>query len=413
MAGKGSVEYRGGTSWRLVASCGLGTNGKQVKKTKTVQAKDEDDARKQLEKFLNEVDGGIDISSGKLSFERFVKERWLPKYAEKELADKTVYEYKKYLEKRIYPAMGHLKMNKIRPSHIIDFIDMMSEEGMRQDDNKEKKTLSSNSILHYFRLISSVLSTAVQWQVIHENPAKRVKPPKIQKQKAPAYDEVQTANLLKALENVDFQYKVIVILGLALGVRRGELMGIEWKHLDLIKGTVIIEQSSQYLPGAGIFHKDPKNQSSDRLIALPKSVILMLKQYKAYQSTIKMELGNKWVKSDRLFTQWNGAPMHPDTISKWFPKFLEANGLPRIPFKNLRHTSATLLIGSNAPLKNVSTRLGHTNINTTANVYADSLKSVDKELAATMDKILVGEKPKKKVTFKRVEKRLLNVVKNI
>lgn len=405
MAGKGSLEYRGGTSWRLIASCGLGTNGRQVKKTKTVQAKNEDDARKQLEKFLNEVDGGIDVNAGKLSFQRFVEERWLPKYAEKELAPKTIHDYKGYLEKRIYPAMGHLKMNKIRPSHIIDFIDMMGEEGMRQDDHKEKKTLSTNSILHYFRLISSVLSTAVQWQVLTENPAKRVKPPKVQKQKAPAYDEVQTAALLKALETVDLQYKVLVILGVALGVRRGELMGLEWKHFDLTKGIVRIEQASQYLPGEGINPKDPKNDSSERIIALPKSVIALLKQYESYQTVRRLEMDNKWVNSDRLFTKWNGEPMHPDTISKWFPKFLTVNGLPRIPFKNLRHTSATLLIGNNANLKNVSTRLGHTNINTTANVYADSLKSVDKQLAATMDNILVGKKPKKKIIFKRIEKR--------
>jgi integrase len=124
-------------------------------------------------------------------------------------------------------------------------------------------------------------------------------------------------------------------------------------------------------------------------------------------------LGTKWVKSDRLFTKWNGQPMHPDTVSKWFPKFLADKGLPVIPFKNLRHTSATLLIGSNAPLKNVSTRLGHTNINTTADVYADSLKRVDKQLAETMDKILFGKKAKKKMFFKRIEKRPLPDVKNV
>jgi predicted metal-dependent hydrolase len=67
----------------------IGTIGRQVKKTRTVQAKNEDDAKSQLEKFLNEVDGGIDVNAGKISFKRFVKERWLPKYAEKELAPKT------------------------------------------------------------------------------------------------------------------------------------------------------------------------------------------------------------------------------------------------------------------------------------------------------------------------------------
>lgn len=401
MASKGSIEHRGNDSWRLIVSCGRNSDGKQVKKTRTVQAKDFDAAQELLKKFLEDVDGGLDINAGKLSFERFVSERWLPKYAEKELAPKTVYDYKGYFEKRIFPAMGHLKMNKIRPSHIIDFIDMMSEEGMRQDDHKEKKTLSANSILHYFRLISSVLNTAVQWQVIFENPAKRVKSPKIEKHKAPAYDKEQTKKLLKALTKVDLQHRVIVMLGLALGVRRGELLGLEWKHIDLKKGTVKIEQASQYLPGEGIFNKDPKNESSERLIALPKSLIALLEQYKDSLGLRAKKLENKWYKSDRLFVKWNGLPMHPDSISSWFPKFLEENKLAVIPFKNLRHTSATLLIGSNASIKNVSTRLGHTNINTTANIYADSLKSVDKQLAETMNKIITSAVKKPKIRKKK------------
>jgi integrase len=84
--------------------------------------------------------------------------------------------------------------------------------------------------------------------------------------------------------------------------------------------------------------------------------------------------------------------MHPDTITSWFPKFLERHGLPYIKFHALRHTSATLLIAEGVPLKNVSARLGHADTRTTANIYAHALRSVDEEAAVKMDKIITNGK---------------------
>lgn len=385
----GSIEFRGGDSYRLVACCGY-REGKQIKKTRTIHAKSKTDAKKELQKFLNEIDGGYDTDAGKLSFEKFVNDRWIPKYAEKELAPKTVVESMKMLNSRIIPALGHLKLTKIRPSHIIDFLDMILEDGMRLDGRENK--ISGNTALRYFRLISSILTTAVHWQIIPENPCKRVKSPKVQKQKVHAYSEKQTAKLLDALESEDIRYKIAVMLAVTLGTRRGELLGIEWQHIDFRSRTLKIEQTSQYIPRRGVITKDPKTETSNRLIGLPKSICALLKKYRIHQNGIILQLGDQWVHSNRLFTKWNGEPMHPDTISKWFRKFLLKNNLPLIPFKNLRHTSATLLIANNMPLKNVSARLGHANIVTTANIYADALQSVDQKLASVMDDILLKTK---------------------
>jgi len=84
--------------------------------------------------------------------------------------------------------------------------------------------------------------------------------------------------------------------------------------------------------------------------------------------------------------------MNPGTPSHWFKKFRERHGLPPLTFHGLRHTSATLLIGQGAPLKNISSRLGHSDISTTGNIYAHALKSVDKQMAENMDKIFTGNR---------------------
>lgn len=90
----------------------------------------------------------------------------------------------------------------------------------------------------------------------------------------------------------------------------------------------------------------------------------------------------------RVFTQWNGNPMHTQTPSRWFPKFLVKHGLKRITFHQLRHTSATILINAGINLQAISSRLGHSNTSTTLNIYSHALKSADKTAADKLENIL-------------------------
>jgi integrase len=180
---------------------------------------------------------------------------------------------------------------------------------------------------------------------------------------------------------------MLITLALSTGLRRGELLGLEWRDLDFEKNTLEVRQSSQYLPGTGLITKDPKNETSKRLISVPESVVALLKQYKAYQSEEQLKIADLWQGSNRVFTTWDGKPMHPDTVSGWFPEFLNRHGLPRIRLHDLRHTSATLLIGQGLHAKTISSRLGHANISTTMDIYGHALKSADKEAAEKLDRL--------------------------
>ena len=106
------------------------------------------------------------------------------------------------------------------------------------------------------------------------------------------------------------------------------------------------------------------------------------------QLETKSNLADKWVDENWVFTQWNGKPMYPTTPSQWFLKFLKRNGLPHMPFHALRHLSATVLIAQGVPLKNVSSRLGHADIRTTANIYSEVLQTVNRQAAAKMEEFL-------------------------
>lgn len=161
----------------------------------------------------------------------------------------------------------------------------------------------------------------------------------------------------------------------------------QYKILIIIP-IIMVPKANQALPGRGVFTKCPKNETSVRDIALSDSTVSLLQTYQKEQTMIAAQLGEKWVDEGWVFTQWNGKAMYPDTPSHWFREFLKKYGLPHMRFHALRHLSATVLIAQGVPLKNVSFRMGHADIRTTANMYGDALQSVDRQAASKMDEFL-------------------------
>ncbi len=210
-------------------------------------------------------------------------EIWLHNYAEKQLKATTLARYKELLI-RINAALGNMKISAIQPHHLMAFYDNLEESGIRQDikytplpefsdlfhsaklskeglaaragiaastvDNalkgnnirrlsaericaalgkdigdlfaaQEDKGLADTTILHYHRLISTILNTAVHWQMLLSNPCQRVKPPKVKRKEARYLDEIQAAQLLECVQKEPYQYNVIVQLLLHTGMRRG------------------------------------------------------------------------------------------------------------------------------------------------------------------------------------------------
>ncbi len=231
------------------------------------------------------------------------------------------------------------------------------------------------------------MSTAVQWQVISSNPCQRVKPPKAERKEAEYLDEVQAFELLRCLENEPIIYKTLFTVILYSGMRRGEACGLEWSDIDLDNGIVDINKSSLYLPEKGIYDDDTKNATSRRVIKLPAPAVDTLKALKVYQAQERLKLGDQWHNTDKVFTRWNGEPIHPDTVTGWFKKFTERHNLPPVHVHSLRHTNATLLIFNGADIKTVSHRLGHADVATTGNIYTHAIKTADERAAEALTDI--------------------------
>ena len=390
--------------------------------------------------------------AGKIKFKDFA-ERWFKDYAELQLRIRTVARYKDHM-KRINSAIGHIPIGKIRPYHLMEFYNNLSKPiitkrykiavdfklllknrgltqiacsnkcGISLDcvkrlcagkdvsyDNAKKvaetlkislknsfdivessKQLSDKTIQNYHRLISSILSWAVKWQVISSNPASRLPAPKSRKKQAIYLDDVQAIQMLELLQGEPIQFRTAIQMLLHTGMRRGELIGLKWSDVDFDNATISIQRSVLYEPKRGIFTDDTKNESSVRVIKTSNEVIRQLRQYKAYQSEQRLQLGDAWHDEDWIFTKWNGKAMNPNDLTINFKKFISKYDLPPIHLHSLRHTNATLLIASGTNIQTVANRLGHTDATTTARIYSHAIKSADAAAAETLGTILEKNK---------------------
>lgn len=371
----------------------------------------------------------------------------------KDLRPKTYERYKSMLP-RINAAIGHMKISKIQPPHLRAFYKNLSEGGLRLDtkykckinldeyikehnittaalvrlsgvpnttiisirrgnnvalNNAEKickaleqpldeifeavdinKPLSEETILHHHRLISSMLSTAVEWGVLFANPCDRTKPPKVAHKEPKYLDEKQAAVLLEVLEAEPMTYRTIIYMLLFTGMRRGELLGLKWFDVDFNNNILQVCRSLQYTKDRGVFEDNTKNRSSERVMKLSQTAVNYLKAYKVYQAEQRLKVGDCWQNSGYIFTNETGEPINPNTISSWFSKFMNKHSdkLPYITLHSLRHTNATLQIASGVPITTVAKRLGHTNSTTTGKIYAHPIKSADEAAAEALDNLL-------------------------
>lgn len=370
------------------------------------------------------------------------------------LRAKTYERYKSLLP-RINTAIGHMRLDRIQPLHLRQFYDNLGEVGVKQSTKYKikfdfnnyliennlsiaevsrlsgisKSTVSSfkhgrnvniesaqklcdylqlplkeifspigddcklspETILYHHRLISSMLSDAVEWGILESNPCSRTKPPKTTKKNPKYLDEFQAEKLLTLIEKESIPHQTMIRLLLFTGMRRGELLGLEWKDVDYNKRIISICRTSQYTKDKGIYTDETKNETSIRTIKIPPIVVEYLKDYKKWQLDYIEQIGDRWHETDRLFTTHEGFPIHPDSVSSWFSDFVKSHKeeLPSITIHSLRHTNATLQVASGVPLTTIAYRLGHANPTTTSKIYAHAIKSADEAAAEALENLLI------------------------
>ena len=301
-----------------------------------------------------------------------------------ELDQVTMLSYKNIFETHIEPWFT--EHNKpLYEINVQDLQDYYNEKAAPSSG----KGLSGVTLRKHQVIISGALKEAAARQYIPSNPASFVKLPKKQKFVGNYYTEEQATTLLKAVQGTPIEE--IVTVTLFYGLRRSEACGLKWSAVNLDSGTFTICSTVVYADSLTIEKDRTKNESSYRTYPMTPEIKELFCAIKERQENNKRLFGDQYIDSGHVFTWEDGRMLAPDYVSKKFWKILDANGLPHIRFHDLRHTTASLLVANGYDLQHVADWLGHSDISTTANIYAHLDFKSKEGTASTMASLLSGK----------------------
>lgn len=423
-----SIQERNG-SYKISVSCGKDIFGKRIRETTTftpdpglTPKKKQKAVEEFARKFEEQVKNGIILDGRKVTLKEFV-DKWLDEYAPQKLQPGTIEKYKIELDEKILPRIGHLKLSDIRPPLLNSTFRAMAKDGARKDG--KTGGYSRGTIKKTQNVLSSVLRTAVDWELIEKNPMDKVRlAGENTADKIEFFTPEQAVKFLEYIERpyivktkghrriddtgkeytvgdyertkeIPEQIRILFNLAIYGGLRKGELLALEWSDIDYENDTIKISKSTAVVSGVQVT-KEPKTKNSRRTVSIPHFLTLRIKKLRKDRIAYRLSLGDYWKGGEWLFIQDNGNQMSYSTPYSAFQDILArynadkepGEQLPVIPFHGLRHTSATILIAGKQDVRTVSSRLGHAQASTTMNIYAHALKETDKKAADTLEKML-------------------------
>ncbi len=382
-----TIQKRG-DSYSIRVSCGYDSKGKQVIQSMTWKPEPKM-TQKQIEKELNrqavmfEEACNHGYQSKAVKFEVFAEE-WFEEYAKPNLRN-TTYERMLQLRKRVYAAIGYMRMDKITPRQIQAFVNSLSKDGANE---RTGKPLAPKTIRHNLSFVSDVFAYAVKMGVVSDNPCAKVTLPKAEQKEKQIYTPEQVQKFLTLLNDEPLKYRTFFNLMIYSGFRRGEMLGLEWKDVDFENNIISVRRTSNYTAKKGVYTDTTKTRKSQRTLKFPQEIMNMLKEYKAEQDEQALKCGDKWVETDRLYTKWNGEPMQNGTPYFWLGEFCEKHDLPFYGLHSFRHLFASLLVNQGVDIVTVSGALGHSTVSTTSNIYCHMLEEAQAKVSDAVSSAL-------------------------
>lgn len=432
MASIKRIVGKSGVSYKVTVSRGYDVKGKKIIETATFRPeagltpkKMEKAAQDFAREFESRVKSGAAMDGRKITLKVFA-DRWIEEYAKPKLQPGTVKKYREELDDKILPAIGHCKLSEIKPHTLNSFFLSLTKDGVRKDG--KTGGYSKGSIAKTRNVLSSILRTATEWEVIDRNPCDKIRlQGESTADRLKFFTPEQATAFLQYIElpytvrvgghtriddtgkpykvgayettkNMQEQLKLLFNLAIYTGLRKGELLALKWTDIDFQNNVVQVSKAVTIVDGKQVC-KQPKTKASYRTVSFPSFLSTRLKALKRVELKQRLQYGAEWQGEDWVFIQDNGKMMSYSTPYEAFQDAIRRYNdgreteqqLPLIPFHGLRHTSATLMIASRQDVKTVSSRLGHAQTSTTMNIYAHALQENDKKAADAIENLLSKE----------------------
>ena len=380
--GQGCLRQRSDGTWEGRVSVGRDpSTGKH--KQKYFYGKTQAEVRKKMTAFAAEIDTGSYIEPSKLTVGQWL-DLWRSEYSSGIKAS-TIDQYRTQVEHHLKPAFGAVKLEKLSSLMIQKLYNQKQRD--RLADPAGKAGLSAKSIKNMHSVLHEALERAVKLGYIKVNPCNACELPRIERHEIQPLTNEEVGLFLKAIKGHKYEY--LFTLMVFSGVRHGEALGLRWSCVDLAAGTIRIDRQLQKerLHGGGGEYKLVETKTSNiRTVTLAPFVVEILKAQKKKQAENRLFMGKEWKNEMGLvFTHEDGSHLSAKTTYDCFKRIMKSMGIEDTRLHDLRHTFATLSLQNGDDLKTVADALGHSNISTTANIYAHVTERMRKESAARME----------------------------
>lgn len=350
---KGYVRKRGNT-WSFTIDVGKNViTGKRKQKTKG-GFKTKKEAAAAMNEFIYEVNKGTWIEPQNILLKDFALE-WIQNYRH-QLRETTAEQYESKILNWIIPALGHYKVQDIKPIHAQTFSRNLL-------DNLEPSTAHK-----IYAIAKLVMNHAVNMEIISVNPLNKVSIIKETKRHVETWSFDQLKLFLNiAKKHNEFYYRIFVLAAYT-GLRKGEILGLRKEDVDFERQVIYIKQSIAETK-KGVQVSPLKTPSSYRQVAIDPFLLSILKEQIHKNNEMKLKLGLEYQDAGLVFCHVDGIPYRPTSLNRPFRKLIELSGVPEIRFHDLRHTHASLLLEMNVNPKIVADRLGHSTVKITLDTY--------------------------------------------
>ena len=373
------ISKRKNGHFQIIASLGYDKNGKQIRKTTTfvppegtTPKKAEKLAKEFAIQFQKKCEGYASLDEN-ITFAELV-ERYRKSYMPNELKAVTKYTYDLQIEKYLLPAFANVKLKKFTPLRFTNFFADLE--------------LNPASCRKLYTILKSIFTFAVNQNILTKSPCVNVILPKSKEaeNEKPAMTFEQIDELVKMLKSEDVantQFSAIILTLLYTGMRSGECLGLQWKDIDFTQNLIYINHNLVY-DGKDTWLDTPKTKKSKRSIAMSEELKGILLNQKFRQSVNMDKMGKGYNPLNMVFTSATGGFKDRSGLLKEFKRFIKNTDFNYISLHTLRHVNATLLIMQGYDIKLVSGHLGHSNISTTGDIYADVIEESKRKMAETI-----------------------------
>lgn len=329
-------------------------------------------ARERETKLKFEQQQGILAKPGKLTVGDFL-DQWLNDYVVPNLSPTVIKNYRFIINNHMKPRLGKIVLTSLNRQKIDQYYSDILKTGLK-----------AQTVRHHHTLLHKALESAIGWNLLNRNPAHGIKPPRVQKVEMLTYEPHEVVKFLDQAKTTE--YYAMFHLAFHEGLRRSELLGLRWKDVDLVFGTVSVNRAMHMMKGREIVYRQTKTTKSTRSIPFTPSSYGVIKDHYDKCKDILKQIGKNLTDDDLVFQHLDtGEPYRPDNLTKSWSRIAKIANLKHIRLHDARHTMATIMLKMGIHPKIVQERLGHSSIQITLDTYSHVTPTMQLQAAKSFD----------------------------